>query len=69
MLPWKVKKNIDMALDTIKRNRLAVLENSSKMLKGTTADCKANQSVGIRDVVLELMLPDTPLTTAPRRTF
>ena len=47
MLPWKVNKNMDMALDTIKRNRFAVLENSSVIIKGATADCKANQSVGV----------------------
>jgi hypothetical protein len=69
MLPWKVNKNMDMALDAINRKRLDVLKTSSGMLESATADCKADQSVGIRDFVLELMLSGTPSTTAPRRTF
>jgi hypothetical protein len=65
MLPWKVKKNIDIALDTIKRKRLADLENSSKTFNGTTADCKSDHSFGIPEFVFDSALPDkiTPLRT------
>jgi uncharacterized protein (DUF2236 family) len=69
MLPWKVKSNMDMALDTINRKRLEVLQNSSEMLDWAIADCKASHSVGTREFELELMLSDTSETTAPRRTF